>query len=66
MAARRVDRADELEAAMNECLSSDGPFLLDVAVAQTENCFPMIPAGHGHHQIMADKHSWYRREAAPA
>lgn len=57
--ARRVDHADDLDAALAECFSSAGPFLLDVAVEQTENCFPMIPSGRGHHEIMLSKACWY-------
>lgn len=53
--ARRVAHARELDAALEECLSSEGPFLLDVAVEQAENCFPMIPAGRGHHEVMLSK-----------
>lgn len=51
-AARRVEHPTQLGDAMDVCLSSPGPFLLDVAVEPQENCFPMIPAGHGHHQIL--------------
>lgn len=51
-AARRVERREELDAALAECLASDGPYFLDVAVAPAENCFPMIPAGKGHHEVM--------------
>jgi acetolactate synthase-1/2/3 large subunit len=50
--ARRVDRRDELDAALRECLESDGPFFLDVHVAPEENCFPMIPAGCAHHEVL--------------
>ena len=50
--ARRVERRDELEAALAECLASEGPFFLDVVVAAEENCFPMIPAGCGHHEVL--------------
>jgi len=57
--ARRVSRADELEDALAECMSSDGPFLLDVVVEQAENCFPMIPAGRGHHEVMLSKDRTY-------
>lgn len=48
----RVEHPTQLGDAMMSCLSSTGPFLLDVAVEQQENCFPMIPSGHGHHQVM--------------
>jgi acetolactate synthase-1/2/3 large subunit len=57
--ARRVDHADQLDEALAECLTSDGPFLLDVVVQQTENCFPMIPAGRGHHEVMLAKDRFY-------
>lgn len=57
--ARRVARADELDDAITECMSSEGPFLLDVVVEQAENCFPMIPAGRGHHEVMLSKDRTY-------
>lgn len=50
--ARRVERREELDEALAECLASDGPFFLDVAVTPAENCFPMIPAGKGHQEVM--------------
>ncbi len=57
--ARRVEQPAQLAEAMDACLSAPGPFLLDVAVAQQENCFPMIPAGRGHHEIMLSERRWY-------
>lgn len=56
--ARRVENPQELDDALDACLSSAGPFLLDVAVAAQENCFPMIPAGRGHHEIMLSESRW--------
>jgi acetolactate synthase-1/2/3 large subunit len=58
--ARRVESPAQLGAALDECLGSAGPYLLDVAVEQTENCFPMIPAGHAHHEIRLSKDRWHR------
>ena len=49
--ARAIDRRDQLDDALVECLSSDGPYFLDVTVASEENCFPMIPAGRGHAEM---------------
>lgn len=60
---RRVEHAADLEAALSECLSSETPYFLDVVVEQAENCFPMIPSGHGHHEIMLGKDRWYRGSA---
>jgi acetolactate synthase-1/2/3 large subunit len=57
--ARRVSDSAELEAALAECLASEGPFFLDVQVAAQENCFPMMPSGHGHHRVMLAKDRWY-------
>ena len=41
----RCDNAEDLEATMAKALETDGPVLLDVRVAQEENCYPMIPPG---------------------
>ncbi len=57
--ARRVTSAADLDAALDACLSSPGPFFLDVVVEQRENCFPMMPAGRGHHEIMLSENCWY-------
>jgi acetolactate synthase I/II/III large subunit len=57
--ARRVADPAQLEAALAECLASEGPFFLDVQVAAQENCFPMIPAGMGHHRVMLAKDRWH-------
>ena len=62
--ARRVDQRAELDAALAQCLAHDGPFFLDVAVAPQENCFPMIPAGRGHHEVMLSADQWYAEDAA--
>ena len=60
--ARRVSDPAELPAALQECLDSDGPFFLDVAVAEQANCFPMIAAGSGHDRVMRDETSYYEGE----
>jgi acetolactate synthase-1/2/3 large subunit len=52
--ARRVDQRGELDAALAECLASPGPFFLDAVVAPEENCWPMIPAGCAHDEVMLD------------
>ena len=62
--ARRVDAPHELDAALAECLVSQGPFFLDVRVAQQENCYPMIPAGKGHQEMMLGDGRWFAQDAA--
>jgi acetolactate synthase-1/2/3 large subunit len=57
--ARRVSDPADLPAALDECLAYPGPFFLDVQVAAQENCFPMMPSGHGHHRVMLSKDRWF-------
>ncbi len=66
--ARRVDHPADLPHALAECLAAPGPFFLDVRVAQQENCYPMIPAGRGHQEMMLGDGRWYEPVecAAPA
>ena len=60
--AARVENPQDLNQALSDCLSYDGPFLLDVAVLAQENCFPMMPAGYGHQQVMLSEDTWYVEE----
>ena len=59
-AAERVSDPSELDAALARCLAHDGPYFLDVAVAQTENCFPMMPSGCAHNQIQLSEGCFYQ------
>jgi acetolactate synthase-1/2/3 large subunit len=48
----RVEKPDELESAMTEAFGMKDRFVfLDVIVDPTENVYPMIEAGKGHHQM---------------
>jgi acetolactate synthase-1/2/3 large subunit len=49
--AERVTDRDRLDSALDACLNSRGPYFLDVAVTAQENCFPMVAAGAGHHEV---------------
>jgi acetolactate synthase-1/2/3 large subunit len=62
--ARRVERREELDAALAECLASPEPYFLDVVVAPVENCFPMIPAGAAHHEVWLAKGQPYREASS--
>jgi acetolactate synthase-1/2/3 large subunit len=55
--AARVDERAALPAALAQCLASEGPYFLDVRVRSQENCFPMIPAGRGHQEVMLEADS---------
>ena len=61
--AARVEDPAQLDAALAECLAYPGPYFLDVCVASQANCFPMMPAGVGHHRIMLDEDTWYEDES---
>jgi len=62
--ARRVKDMSELDDAIAECLSSAGPFFLDVQVEPQENCFPMIHAGAGHDEVLLAKGRLWNQPAA--
>ena len=53
--AARVESRAGLGQALADCLASSEPCLLDVVVRAEENCFPMIPAGRGHHEVLLRK-----------
>jgi acetolactate synthase-1/2/3 large subunit len=63
--ARRVADPAELPTAIAECIAYEGPFFLDVRVAEQENCFPMMPSGKGHHCVMLAKDRWYEEPVQP-
>jgi acetolactate synthase-1/2/3 large subunit len=48
----RVERPAELDAAIGEMLAVDRAVILDVVVDQAENCFPMIPSGAAHNEML--------------
>ena len=33
-------------------IRTEGPVIADIAVDQTENCFPMIPSGAAHNEML--------------
>ncbi len=49
---RVVSDPAELDDAIEEMLAYDGPFILDVLVEKHENCFPMIPSGAPHNEML--------------
>ena len=49
---RQVSDPAELDDAIREMLDYDGPFILDVLVEKHENCFPMIPSGKLHNEML--------------
>ena len=49
---RQVSDPAELDDAIREMMDYDGPFILDVLVEKHENCFPMIPSGKPHNEML--------------
>ncbi|MDA0651931.1 MAG: acetolactate synthase 3 large subunit [Proteobacteria bacterium] len=48
----RATKPDEVDDVIKEMLSNDRLTIVDVAVDQTENCFPMIPSGAPHNEML--------------
>ena len=44
----RCEKPEELDAAIAEMLAYEGPVMFNCRVAKTANCFPMIPSGAAH------------------
>ncbi|MFC4347575.1 acetolactate synthase 3 large subunit [Kordiimonas lipolytica] len=47
-----VEDPAKLDDAIKEMIEHDGPVLLDCRVAKIENCFPMVPAGAAHNEML--------------
>ena len=48
----RAEKVGDLDATIEEMLAHDGPVLCDILVAKEENCFPMIPSGAAHNEML--------------
>ena len=48
----KVDSPKDLDDAIMAMLDYDGPYILDVLVEKHENCFPMIPSGKPHNEML--------------
>ena len=44
--------ADDLEDVIDEMLAVDRFVLADIRVSKEENCFPMIPSGAAHNEML--------------
>jgi acetolactate synthase-1/2/3 large subunit len=53
----RCDKPDELDGAIKQMLAvKDRPCLFDCRVANLANCFPMIPSGKAHNEMLMGEH----------
>ncbi len=48
----RAERPDQLDDVIREMLAVDRPVIADICVDQKENCFPMIPSGAAHYEML--------------
>ncbi|HEX3969684.1 MAG TPA: acetolactate synthase 3 large subunit [Stellaceae bacterium] len=48
----RATKPSELDAVIKEMIAIPGPVIVDVATDQSENCFPMIPSGAAHNEMI--------------
>ena len=52
----RAKNLSELDDAINEMISVDRPVIADIWVDKKENCFPMIPSGAAHNEMLLSKY----------
>ncbi len=48
----RVDNPSDLDDAILEMIDHDGPVIMDCLIEKHENCFPMIPSGKAHNEML--------------
>ena len=48
----RAETPDELDAKIMQMIDTPRPVLFDCRVAKEENCFPMIPSGKAHNEML--------------
>ena len=48
----RATKPDEVDDVIAEMIAVDRPVIADIVVDKLENCFPMIPAGAAHHEML--------------
>jgi acetolactate synthase-1/2/3 large subunit len=53
----RATKPDELDDRIREMINTNRPVLFDCVVDQMENCFPMIPSGAAHNEMILNDNS---------
>ncbi len=48
----RTDKVDEVDATIEAMVACDGPVIAEIVIDPTENCFPMIPSGAAHYEMI--------------
>ncbi len=52
----RIEHPDDLESGIKAMLEHDGPVIVDCRVSKLANCFPMIPSGASHVDMILSDH----------
>jgi acetolactate synthase-1/2/3 large subunit len=60
----RAETVDQLDDVIDEMLATDRFVLADICVKQDENCFPMIPSGAAHYEMLLGPDDESRFEAS--
>ena len=47
-----AEKPNDLDGVIAEMLATPGPVIADIRVAKEENCFPMIPSGAAHNEML--------------
>ena len=48
----RATRPDEVDGVIREMIAADSAVIADIRVDKAENCFPMIPSGAAHNEML--------------
>ncbi len=52
MTGLRATQPDQVDDVIKQMLDTPGPVIVDMVVSKEENCFPMIPGGAAHNEIL--------------
>ncbi|MEL0323654.1 MAG: acetolactate synthase 3 large subunit, partial [Rhodospirillales bacterium] len=55
-----------LEDVIRRMIETDGPVIADIRVDQKENCFPMIPSGAAHNEMLMGPNAAQAAEVSDA
>ena len=52
MVGLQATKPSEVDEVINEMIKTDNAVICDIHVDQSENCFPMIPSGAAHNEML--------------
>ncbi|MEM9288347.1 MAG: acetolactate synthase 3 large subunit [Pseudomonadota bacterium] len=48
----RIEKASDLDDGIKQMMETDGPVFVDCVVEKLENCYPMVPSGAAHNEMI--------------